>query len=146
MGGGTLEIGERFTLPNGSLHHEVHPLAGALDQTALAQDLGESAVARVLLVENVFRRDARREATGAHNFEAAWKLAHENGTPEPVVTMGDRIEQGLANGSFVKGGNIVAKESILITLAVVAQIDLLPEAVVNGKEAFPELDALLRRT
>ena len=62
MGGRAGEIGERFALPNGGLDHEVHPLAGALDQTALAQDLGETAVSWVLLVEDVFRRDARQEA------------------------------------------------------------------------------------
>ncbi|MGH8566788.1 MAG: hypothetical protein ACREXU_01920, partial [Gammaproteobacteria bacterium] len=38
--------------------HQVHPLARTLDESGACQRLGEPAVARILLVEDVLRTDA----------------------------------------------------------------------------------------
>lgn len=85
------------------------------------------------------------KAARADDLQPPRVLPHEDGTAQPVVTVRDGVEQCLAHGGFVEGGDVVAKQAVLIALAVVSQVDALPQRLVIQEKALAEFDPILRR-
>ena len=84
---GTREIGQWLALPDALAEDEIKPLSGAFDQTALAQDLGDTAVARILLPKDILWSDARRESAGANDFDATGVLTDKYRRATAIVTV-----------------------------------------------------------
>ena len=123
------EVGQRLTLPNGLTKNEVESLSCPFDQAAFGEDLGNASIARVLLMQDVFRVDARWEAAGADNFDALRILTNKDGTAMPVIAMTHGIQDGLANHSLVECGYVPNKEALLEGLPVIALVDKPPDVV-----------------
>ena len=60
--------------------------------------------------------------------------------------MADCIEDSLSHGAFVKGRNLHPEEVVLVALAIIAQIDVLPERIVKQEKSFAEVCPVLSRT
>jgi len=65
------EVGKGLTLADALAIDEVEPLSGPLDKSAFAEHLGDPAVARVLLPEDVVRGDSGWESSGADDLDTA---------------------------------------------------------------------------
>src|SRR3990172_7790306 len=126
------------------LEHQIHSLTRALNQTTSAQGLGKPSVTGILLIQDIVRRDAGREAARAYYFQPTGVLTHEYRTAQPIIAMGNRVEQGLTDRGFVESQNVVPEQTLLIALSIIAEIDALPERIMKKEESFPELGAILR--
>src|SRR5690348_1661048 len=129
-----------------TFHHQIQSLAGTLDQSTFPEHLGETPIARILLVDDVGRRYTRWKSARTDDLEPAGILPHENRATEAVIAMGDGVEQGLAHRSFVEGVYVVAKQPFLITLLVVAQVDQTPDRVLPEKKTLAKFRTILCRT
>jgi len=65
---GAFEIRFRFGLLDALLKDTIHPLPGTLDQATAGKNFGDAAIARILLPENIFRRNPWRQTAGADDF------------------------------------------------------------------------------
>ncbi|KRI01107.1 hypothetical protein AO057_01595 [Curvibacter sp. PAE-UM] len=131
------KTGQLFTLTDGAFEHQVHTLTRPFNQAAFGKCLGQSAIARVLLIQDVGWGDTRRQAPGAHHFQSLRVLANEYRATQPVITMCHCVEQRFAHCDFVKRQQIQTEKTILVALLFVAQVDLVPQCVLPVKEALP---------
>jgi hypothetical protein len=141
-----VKVGQRLALHDGTLEHQVHALAGALNEAAFAEGLGEAAVSRLLLIEDVLGGDAGGQTARADDFKAAGELANENGSGSTVIAVASGVEDRFAHWPFVEGGKFEAEEAVLVALAVVALVDEIPERVVETQQPFAKLVPFLRGT
>src|SRR3989344_1969244 len=126
------------------LEHQIHSLARAFNQTTSAQGLGKPSVTRILLIQDIVRRNTGRKTARAYYFQSTGVLTHEYRTAQPIIAMGHRVKQGLTDRSFVKSRNVVPEQTLLIALPIIAEIDAFPERILKEEEPFPELGAILR--
>ena len=72
------EVGQPFTLPNALAKDEVESLPGPFDQAAFGEDLGNAAITRVLLPQDIFRGDAGWKAARADDLDTLRILANKD--------------------------------------------------------------------
>jgi len=120
-------------------------LAGTLDQAATGKGLGDAAVSGILVPEDVFRRVALRQAAGADDLQFAGILAHENGSGGAVVPVTHGVENRLPDRLLAEGRDVPDEKAVLEMLEVVAEIDGIPQGVVDPEEPLPKFKPLLGR-
>lgn len=138
-----VRIRERLALAHTLAEHQIHALAGALDEAATRQRFGDPTIARLLPVAHIVGRDTFGESAGAFDFEQARVLPHPDRSGVTVVAVADGIEHSLANTVLVEGRNVVFEKALAELLHLIAQIYEFPQLVHPGKEAAPELYPLL---
>src|SRR5690606_24747216 len=120
-----------------------HPLTGPFDQPTPSKRFGKAPIARILFVENVIDGDPRRKATGTDHLESSGELTDEDGSAQSIVSVAECIEDSLSDNGFVESHHLCPEEAVLITLPVVAEVDSLPELIMNEKKALAILGTVL---
>ena len=93
------EDGRRMAGLDHVLDHAVDAQAQFLDIAPLVEPVDEARVAAVVLLDDVVHRDVRRQTAGAGDLHAVGVHADLDAAPgQPVVAVGDGIDQRLAHG------------------------------------------------
>ena len=142
---GAVEVGPGLALLDALLKHQVHALAGTLDQAAAVDRVGDPPVARLLPIQDILDRHSLGQAAGADDLQTAGELAHEYGRARAVVAVADGVQDRLAHGTLVERGHVQYNEAVLEVLLVVAQVDAIPNGIVEEEKALPVILPVLRR-
>ena len=129
------EIRQRFALPDALAIDEIKSLPRTLDQSALAENLRDAAIAWVLLPKNVFTGDTRRKSAWTDDLDSPGELTHEHRSAAPIVAMTDGVQNGFADCPLVEGGHVPDEEPLLEMLKVIAKIDQLPKLIEHGEKS-----------
>lgn len=138
------KVGQRLTMLNALAKDAVKPLSGSLDQAALAEDFGDTAIARILLPKDVLRGDTGWKSTGADDLDASRILAHEDGASVAIIAVTDCVQDSLANHALVERRHVPNKESLLKVLQIIALVDESPDLVEYRKKALSEFMSFRR--
>jgi hypothetical protein len=133
-------------LSHGAFHHQVQALTRALDQAAAGEGFGESAIARILLINDVLGRDSGRQPSRADHLQPLGKLPDENRATQAIVPMGNRVQERFPDRNLGKCRQVHAEKVVLVALAVIAQVDLFPERVLPRKKALSKFLAIGSRS
>jgi hypothetical protein len=144
-GVGMREVREPLSFPDAGFEDPVGALPGPLHQAALPESVGDAPVPRKLAVQDILRGDPLGESARAHDFDPTGELAHEDRAGMAVVPVSNGIEDRLSDRPLVESGDVHHEQPVLVVLAVVAQVDQLPQPVVPQEEPLPEFLTLVRR-
>ena len=81
---------------------------------------------------------------GADYFHPAWELPDEDGTGQPVIPVGERVEKGFTHHRFVESRNVSHEESLPVVEHLITKIDGVPQLVEVSKKPGTKLDSLLK--
>jgi hypothetical protein len=80
------------------------------------------------------------------DLQLAGILADENGTGGPVIPVTHGVQNRFANGLLAECRNVPNEKTVLKMLKVVAEVDGIPQGVVDAEESLPIFDPLLGGT
>src|SRR5262249_54456365 len=107
-------------LPDALAKDEIKPLSGAFDQSALSQNLGDTAITGTLSPKDVLRNNAGRKAARVDDFDPPRVLANEYRSSVAVIAVAHCIQDSFANYALVESRYIPNEEPLLKVLQIVA--------------------------